>query len=160
MSEEETKHAGGRPTKMTPELMEKARKYLPTCVDELVKFTKQVNEEKGYEIYENRLKVNLPSIAGFALWLNISRDTVYEWGKEPGEFSDILGKVQAMQEKVLLEKGLSGDYNSTIAKLILAKHGHSDKVVQDITSGGKPIKGINYIVPKEDVEPLKKEKFL
>ena len=47
------------------------------------------------------------------------------------------------QEKDLINKGLTGDFNSTITKLILTKHGYSDK--QDIDHSG-----INLTVSKDD----------
>ena len=55
-------------------------------------------------------------------------------------FSNIFEKLMSEQEKVLVNKGLTGDYNSTIAKLILTKHGYSDK--QDIDLGEKTFEHI------------------
>ncbi len=86
---------------------------------------------KGTELYKNRLKVNLPSIEGLALYLHVHKDTLYEWEKIHPEFSDVLGDIRAKQADRLISNGLSGDYNPTIAKLLLTKHGYSDK--QEIT---------------------------
>ena len=75
----------------------------------------------------------LPSIAGLACYLGISRSTVYEYQKENKEFSDIVEGILALQESKLINSGLQGDFNPTIAKLLLAKHGYSDKVTQELT---------------------------
>jgi DNA-binding transcriptional regulator YiaG len=139
----------GRPTEYGPELLKKAQEYLANCKDETAQIVKQANSEKGYEMYENKLKVKLPSIEGLARFLNVSRSTLYEWEKEYPEFSDILEAIKAEQAERLINNGLSGDYNSTIAKLILTKHGYSDKTETDITSKGKQVKSsvINIIKP-------------
>ena len=97
------KHPGGRPTKYTPELIIKAKQYV----------------EDGYGIF--------PSIAGMCCELDISRECAYDLAKQHQEFSDILETISRKQERLLLEKGLNSEYNSTISKLVLTKHGYSDK---------------------------------
>jgi hypothetical protein len=124
------KHPGGRPSEYSEEILTKAKEYLDSCEDETEKVVEMANEEKGYEKYRNKLKVNLPSVAGLAIYLEVARSTVYEWGEQHKEFSDILEKILAEQEKRLIENGLSGDYNPQIAKLVLGKHGYHDK--QDV----------------------------
>jgi hypothetical protein len=139
---------GGRPTKLTLELLEKAKGYLDTCQDEYEQYIKQANQEKGYEMYGERLKVRLPGVAGLARWLNVSRDTIYAWREENEEFSDIVEDIASEQEKRLLDQGLAGLYNPTIAKLVLSKHGYHDKSETDITSKGEKIEnpGTQYIL--------------
>lgn len=95
--------AGGRPSKLTPELMQKAQNYLSE--------------------YESAI----PSVAGLSLYLDVSRSTIYNWSEEDGEFLDILEKILATQEQKVLSNGLTGDYNATIAKLVLGKHGYTDR---------------------------------
>ena len=103
---------GGRPTVYSQDMVEKAKQYLATYEKDSV----------------------IPSIAGLALYLDLSRSTVNKWANEPdkGGFSDIVGKILIEQEAKLLNSGLNGDFNSSITKLILTKHGYSDK--QDMTS--------------------------
>lgn len=121
----------GRPTLLTPELIEKAKGYLATCVE--------------YQNDGTNKTVRLPSIEGLALFLEVGRSVIYDWRdnkNEPdpilrAEFMDILEKVLATQASFLLNNGLNGNYNSTISKLILGKHGYVDQ--KDITSDGKAI---------------------
>jgi len=124
----------GRPKLYTPELLEKAKRYL------------ELWEAGGEEV--------CPTVAGLADALDISRETVYAWAKDDqyADFSDIVTKVLIRQERILLAKGLKGEFNSTIAKLLLAKHGYKDSAETDITSGGKPIFIPSEIAAKNGIE--------
>ena len=120
--------AGGRPTKYNQGILDKANDYL-------------VN----YAEYGDQM----PSHASLSLELGISRETLYEWGKqeEKQEFSDILEKMLRSQERVLFNKGLTGDFNPAIAKLALGKHGYSDKQDNTHSGGDKPIEvsGVQFV---------------
>lgn len=106
-------------------------------------------KRREWKVSHTRLSVNLPSIAGLAVYLGVNRDTVYAWRDKDLtasteeekslflEFSDILGDILTEQEKRLVNGGISGTYNPMITKLALGKHGYADKA--DITSGDKPI---------------------
>jgi hypothetical protein len=72
----------------------------------------------------------IPSVAGLACYTGKRRSTMYDYASKNDEFSDILEAILALQENKLLNGSLAGNLNSTIAKLILTKHGYSDK--QDI----------------------------
>ena len=120
-----------RPTKYTPAILEKTKKYIKLTEDEDVQVVKQENGEKGYIMYENKLKVRLPSIEGLAFYLKVNKDTIHEWKKIHKKFSDLIRELLAKQGELLINKGLSGEYNSTIAKLLLSKHGFREKI--DIT---------------------------
>lgn len=72
----------------------------------------------------------VPSRAGLALELQLSRSTMANWEKFP-EFLVTLEKIAYLQERISLNGGLKGDLNPTIVKLLLANHGYSDKVQQD-----------------------------
>ena len=106
-----------RPTKYTPEMLEMARDYVDNCPD------------------------MVPMVVGLCRHINRASSTVYDWAKEPDkkEFSDILTEISEGQHVTLVNKGLAGDFNSNITKMMLTKHGYSDKVEQDVTSGGKPL---------------------
>jgi DNA-binding transcriptional regulator YiaG len=134
---------GGRPTKYTKEIIKKAEKYLSECIDT----TEQVvtGESEKFTSYKEKIKVNLPTIEGLAVYLEVHRDTLYEWEKEHDEFSDIIERLRGSQIKSLVNNGLSGDYNPTIAKVLLSKHGYSEK--QEIQHSGE-IKTITGMVVK------------
>lgn len=104
----------GRPSSYTPEMLQKTRDYLVTY------------SSLGHAV---------PSVAGLSVYLDVARSTIYEWSSdnEKQEFSDILSKILAEQEQVALSNGLKGDYNATIVKLLLGKHGYSDKAETQTT---------------------------
>lgn len=140
-----------RPTDYSPEILEKTKLYLSLCEDEEVQELTGLSA-KGTELYRTKLKVNLPSIEGLSLFLGLSRETIYAWEGQEGkdEFSDIIMKVRAKQAKTLIEKGLSGDYNPTIAKLLLGKHGYSDKQELMGKDGEKLELGVVILPTKND----------
>ena len=97
----------GCPSKLTNELIAKAKEYL-------------------YGGYESVGDV-IPSVAGLACYLAVSRKTVYNYGEQSEEFLHTLDGIGAMQENKLINKGLSGEFNPTITKLMMANHGYSEK---------------------------------
>ncbi|AYP68854.1 hypothetical protein BphiR2919_00062 [Acinetobacter phage Bphi-R2919] len=109
----------GRPSGLTPELIEKAKEYLIS----------------GYKEIENIV----PSIAGLGCYLGISRSTIYEYKALSTEFADTLDAIMMKQEMLLINGGLSQQFSGTITKLMLANHGYSDKVETDITTNGENI---------------------
>lgn len=116
----------GRPTKYSPELNARVDEYLALCVDEESTFHKTQGEKS--DTYDRLLHVKLPTIEGFAQYIDVNKTTLYEWDKKYPEFSNSLEKIKTEQYNRLVNKGLSGDYNSTIAKLILSSnHGMSEK---------------------------------
>ncbi len=104
----------GRPVIYGEEILKKADEYILSCEDSLRE--------------NSKWNVKIPTIEGLAVHLGISRETVYAWEKETDkkEFSDILAILRAKQAERLINNGLSGDYNSTIAKVLLTKHGYRD----------------------------------
>jgi len=141
-----------RPTEYTNEFVTKTREYLATTGDVYEVKTRpvfrevkgadgeytQVEKEESYVVF----KVKVPSIEGLAVYLGIHKDTIYEWEKIHQEFSDVISELRAKQAECLISGGLSGRYNSTIAKLLLTKHGYSDKQETDIKSDGQAIQPI------------------
>lgn len=104
----------GRPTEYNEHILTEAWNYVQQfCNDEYKK--------------DVLTKVNLPTIEGLALYLEISRSTLYLWQKEHSEFSDIIETLQQKQVQVLINNTLLGAYNPTIAKVLLTKHGYTDK---------------------------------
>lgn len=93
----------------------------------------------------------IPSIAGLACYAEKSRGNIYAYGEQSEEFKDILEGIMRLQESKLLNSGLTGAFNSTITKLILTKHGYTDK--QELEHSGN-IAGLAPIViaPYDDTE--------
>lgn len=111
----------GRPSAYTPEILQKAIEYL----------------DGGYSS-EGAV---IPSVEGLALFIGKARSTVYEWANhdDKKEFSDILEQILSKQAVLLLNKGLTGEFNSNIAKLALGKHDYKDKAETDLTTDGKSL---------------------
>jgi hypothetical protein len=125
----------GRPTAYNEQLLENARKYL--------------------EEYESHGDM-IPSNEGLCDVIKINRSTLYRWRDEEGKeaFKDILDAINRKQQRVLINKGLSNDFNSAITKLVLGKHGYHEKQQQEISGPeGKPIETasvINFIPVSRD----------
>lgn len=113
-----------RPTNLTDDVIEKARAY----VDEYHKY--------GHAV---------PSVVGLCKVIGRARSTVYDWAsQEDNEFSDILESINENQELVTFNQALLGEYNASIAKLLLGKHGYSDK--QELGGmDGKPLQAVQKI---------------
>jgi hypothetical protein len=107
------KNKGGRPTDYNENMLLKAQEYLAGAHDYI--------DEAG------KWRVKIPKAAGMALHLGVARSTLYEWAKSHAEFSDILERMNAMQEDRVIDRAIDGTYNSNIAKLLLGKHGYSEE---------------------------------
>lgn len=68
-----------------------------------------------------------PDAGRLARNLGVARSTLYEWGKDHPQFSDILQNLQEEQHYQLTNRGLMGEFNANICKLMLGKHGYVDK---------------------------------
>lgn len=105
----------GRPTSYTKKLVEAAWEY--------------VND--GWITAGDKV----PTVAGLACEIGVHRDTCHAWAKdEEKEFSDILQAIAQKQERELVNNGLTGDFVAPITKMMLTKHGYSDRVEQAHTS--------------------------
>jgi hypothetical protein len=141
--------AGGRPIEYNEDVVIRARAYLEECVDEPYQLTRTDGDKST--TFENKIKVKLPTIEGLALYLKIHRDTVYQWEKEYTEFSDIISELRHKQAESLINNGLSGDYNPTIAKVLLSKHGYREEVKQETEhSGSVGFTGIEIVKPDDE----------
>lgn len=139
-------HAGGRPTKLTPEMMAKARTFLSEAAKEKLK--KTVFTKNGPEIIEVPVP---PTITKFSLFLDVQRETLNEWAKENREFSDIFTRVRRVYEQTLVENGLSDNYNPRLSQFLLsADHDKRDK--SDVTTDGEKIsfQVIDYAAAAKD----------
>jgi len=133
--------AGGRPSEYDPTFTQKVDEYLAQRVDKGVTIVSEKDNADGSKtLVEMRkgLKVQLPTIEGFALFVGASKKSLYNWADEHEEFLHALDKIRTEQQERLINMGLSGDYNPVIAKLVLsANHGMREK--SDVTSDEKGI---------------------
>ena len=105
----------GRLSLYTPEIIEKAWEYV----------------NGGWQVAGDKV----PSVAGLACEIGIHRDTCYAWERDDDKvFSDILKAIAGKQERELVNNGLDGTFTPTITKMMLTKHGYSDRVEQAHTS--------------------------
>jgi len=109
----------------------------PTVYDDGV-----LEKTKQYLVDYKELGDVIPSVEGLAIQIGVRRETLYDWAKqeEKKDFSNTLDELRGLQQKILIENGLEGKFNSTITKLMLGTHGITEKTNTDITSGGKRIK--------------------
>ena len=126
--EMKAKKEAGRPSKYKVEYNKKVLDYLE----------KNKDSEKMMVSGGSKLTVKLPTIEGFAVYIGVNKTSLFEWKKLYPIFSNSLELIKSEQMKRLLNSGLSGDYNSTIAKLILSSnHGMREKteIEHDIKDG-------------------------
>ncbi|MFA6897235.1 MAG: terminase small subunit [Patescibacteria group bacterium] len=142
----------GRPTKFKKIFIKKVDEYLEECQDEEIERVKQENAEKGYQMLEHRLKVKLPTIEGFARFIGVNKTSLYEWEKNHEEFSNSLEKIKTEQKERLMNSGLSGDYNPTIAKLILSSN-HDMHEKSELS--GNPNSPLVVIAPQAVIDSFK-----
>lgn len=115
-----------RPTKYNTRFIARIDDYLATRQDEEYQLVKTDGEKST--TFENKVRVRLPTIEGFAQFIDVNKTTLYEWEKLYPKFSNALEKIREEQRKRLLDNGLSGDYNPVIAKLVLsANHGMAER---------------------------------
>ncbi|GEM_PF-1773807 len=109
----------GRPTKYKPEFVSEVEKYLKTT---------------------GREQMKLPTIEGFAIFIEVSRDSLYEWRKLYPEFSYALEKILLRQEVQLIDDGIYGgkEVNATIVKLML-QNNHGMKERSDQTTNDRDL---------------------
>ena len=114
----------GRPSKYTPELLERATEYMDGAW-----------KTEGDAI---------PMLCGLAVYCGITEKTVQEWKNDPEkqEFGELCARVMDDQKRSLINKGLTRESDASLSKLLLMKHGYSEKQDVDVTSKGKEITGI------------------
>ena len=114
---EEVKNPVGRPSKYDDKMQALAEYYYNNF------------EECGDKV---------PTVVGLAIVLDVATNTVYNWANENNpEFLRIFTRVEQMQHKKLVNGGLDGSFNPAITKMMLTKHGYSDKQEVDHTTNGK-----------------------
>jgi hypothetical protein len=117
----------GRPTKYCAALQQKAEDYCQ-------------NYEKHGDV--------VPTLEGLCDHLDIVKDTLYRWKEDIEDFSYVVEKILRRQCRGLINKGLKGEFNSPITKLLLSKHGYREATQIDSvsTDGSMTPKSIERII--------------
>lgn len=126
-----------RPTKYSEQILDLTKQY----IDEAEDTAEVIGTGLTARI---RNKVKLPTLEGLAFFLRVHKDTIQEWKKNHDEFSVLIGDLLAKQAEALINNGLSGNYNPTIAKVLLAKHGYKESTEVD--------QNVHYEMDFKDVE--------
>lgn len=124
----------GRPTKYTEELVAAAEAYV----------------SGGWKDLGDKV----PSIVGLAMEIGVSCETCHTWDKEEGKeaFSDILMRVRNGQHRELINGGLGGEFSPVITKMMMTKHGYSDRQELDHKSsdGSMTPKGMAHFYAEDE----------
>lgn len=92
------------------------------------KLTVSLEKAKAYLMGEYKTVGDVvPSVSGLACYLGISKVTALSYAKENNDFLNTLEAIKTIQENSLINKGLTGDFNPTIVKLMLSNHGYAEK---------------------------------
>lgn len=130
MSNNNNKNKGGRPTKYNDQIIAKTEEYIK------------------YAVPEN---MEIATIEGLALYLDVNKTTLYEWEKDNKEFSNALGKLRDIQKQQLVKTGIFGgkEINASIIALMLkVNHNMIETTRQELT--GKEGEKLEVVIVKED----------
>lgn len=131
---------GGRPSDYRDEYVDRVDAYIAYCHKHTgpewrthkVQGTRTVKGKKKKVTLERGFMWNgvmLPSIKGFAAYLNVSRATLYNWASTVPEFAAALQEVKEAERAMLIECGLNGYFNSRMALMMLnVNHGMVPKL--------------------------------
>lgn len=128
---DDAKKSFGRPPKYTDDILEQAHDYL-------------MGEWKAIGDF-------IPSLEGLASYIGVSVRTIHNWKTDEAkaDFLHICEGVMTLQSRFLINNGLLGVYSAPITKMMMVKHGYSDKV-ENINRNIEP-KTV-YIDPKEKAD--------
>jgi len=130
----------GRPSKYSDIYADKLIEFFN--LDDYLELRGEHVTPSGKKVTELQKGVRFPTIEGYCVWAGIRKDTVYRWAKELGEdeetlkypyFSDALGYAQEVQANLLINGGISGEYNLGLVKIILsARHDYLEQTKQEV----------------------------
>lgn len=112
-------HPGGRPSEYDPSFKNDVEDYLKTT---------------------GREQTALPTIEGFAIYLGVTKKTLYNWAEKYEEFLHALDEILTHQGNQLINDGIYGgkEVNATIVKLLL-QNNHGMKERQDVTTNDRDL---------------------
>ena len=149
----------GRPTKYKPEYCDLIIKFFDGPKNKrYVKSEKITTKANGtQEVWREYAYMceDLPTFNKFARSIGVNEDTIVEWSKEenkekyPG-FSAAYNTAKRIQKEFLTDNALKG-LHPPATFIFIAKNitDMKDKFEQDVTSAGKQIVGLNYVIPQK-----------
>src|SRR5574343_216089 len=118
----------GRPTKYDPKFLDVVNKYILEAVPE---------------------NMDIPTMEGLALKLDVEIKTLYNWSKKNPDFLHAIRRLKKEQKQHLIKTGIFGgkEINPTIIALMLRVNHKMVEVTKstnktDLTSGGKKLNPI------------------
>ncbi len=132
-------------SKYKPKYIRVAKEYLEGCKDTYGQFILEKDKKTGKKVTKfvtTGLKVRLPTIDGLRTVIGVDEDTIRNWEKKYPKFNRVVNEIRNEQKRRLIDMSLSGDYNPTIAKLLLSAN-HGMREGTDLTSGGETINTFN-----------------
>lgn len=127
-------HAGGRRSKLNGHTIELAEEYVDDIPANVLDLSDDYLEgcKDKFDRKNDIKEAKLPTDFGLALYLGVSRSTLYEWEKKNQKFAAVLERLNNRQADELIQKSLSGHYKSqkTVGAL-LSKHGIVEKTETD-----------------------------
>lgn len=121
MAKAKKKNPGGRPTKYKAEY--------------------ETDEHVDGFIADCKEKKEIVTLCGYAVYINVSEETLNAWGRSKEKFSETLAKIKRVAKNQLYQGGLNKTLSSRIVKLGLsANHGMSEKSITEH-------EGVENIIP-------------
>jgi hypothetical protein len=143
-------HRGGAPSKLNGHTIELAEEYVDGIPANALFETENYIISCEDNFKRGKVDVNLPTDFGLALFLNVSRSTLYEWAKVNPKFAALMERLSNKQAVQLINKSLSGHYKSqkTVGAM-LSKHGIVEKTEVDNNNSNTDVEFVND-VPRPD----------
>lgn len=102
--------------------------YLPKYKhDETLIKVREYIEIARLPVEEGGLGKVITTKTGLALFLGVNTDTIHEWTKLHEDFAEVAKEVMDHQHEDLVQGGLKGELSPAVTKMLLHKHGYSDK---------------------------------
>lgn len=121
----------GRPTEYLPSYIGKVDQYLQTT---------------------GREQTELPTIEGFAKFLDVDSDSIRNWAETHKDFSSHVKKIYEYQKNQLMNDGLYGgkDVNAAMAIFLLkVNHGLNEQSKLDLTSQGEKLEPTTIVIVED-----------
>lgn len=138
-------NSGGAPEKYLPE-------YASSKMKEYLTFCEKGNEptliptKSSYIVLPN---AELPSLIGYAQYLKFSRQTLENWATRHSDFARALDMLKNIQRSFLINNGLSGRYNSGMARFLLGvNHGMIER--KEVDNTHKLLGVVKYVYQRAD----------